>query len=156
MRDQERVKMSRRSATDTQPDLNKRVRFDATASNATSKQAASATPKALADAFVLAHVESLQPQLASILQKLGEQHISHLHKLHNKAKQIERMERDLDFIPQSARFEFTFHMSQAAETWPEFISLKADTESKLLDFRKYLKTQIIAAISPNTCSSLPY
>jgi hypothetical protein len=55
------------------------------------------------------------------------------------------MESSEDFVPRSARIEFMFHMSKAAEERPEFIALKEDTNNRILEFKKFLTNQIIKA-----------
>jgi hypothetical protein len=138
--------MSRRTATDNQDtsSTSKRVRFDSTAKdpNGESRQV---TPKALADNLIRRHVVSLQPQLASILEKLGLAHVDLLHKLHNKNLQVTRMESSDDFVPRSARIDFKFHMSKTAEERPEFIALQEETNTQITEFKKFLTCQIIKA-----------
>jgi hypothetical protein len=136
--------MSRRTATNNQDTSPKRVRFDHTAKdpNGESKQD---TPKSLADSLIRRHVASLQPQFATILEKLGLTHLDLLHKLYGKKLQVARMESSQDFVPRSARIEFMFHMSKAANDRPEFIALKEETDSKMLEFQKFLTGQIIKA-----------
>jgi hypothetical protein len=70
--------MSRRTATNQQDTSPKRVRFDPTAKefNGVVRQV---TPKSLADSLIHQHVASLQPQLATILEKLGLAHVTLLH-----------------------------------------------------------------------------
>jgi hypothetical protein len=84
------------------------VHFDATLANAPSgeiKSASASTPKAIADAFIKTHVTSLQPQLASILEKLGLQYLDLLHSLYNKKSQISKMESNEEFIPCLAQID---------------------------------------------------
>jgi hypothetical protein len=143
--------MSRRTATNANQhssSQSKRVRFDATSAPASpgdTTPSVNNTPLFIADSFIKNHVASLQPQLASILGKLGHQHVNLLHKLHNKKAQISRMEGDEDFIPRSARIDFQFHMSKHAEERPEFLALQEETNSHIADFRKFLRQQIIKA-----------
>jgi hypothetical protein len=49
-------------------------------------------PKAVAESFIRSHVASLQPQLATILEKLGIQHLNLLAKADNKDTMISKME----------------------------------------------------------------
>ena len=142
--------MSRRNATATNSNQspNKRVRFDATSAHAPNGDpltATASTPKAIADSFITNHVVSLQPQLASILEKLGLQHLDLLHVFHNKKSQLTRMESNEEFIPRSARIEFKFHMSKNAEERPEFLALQEETDSHIATFRIFLRGQIIKA-----------
>jgi hypothetical protein len=144
--------MSTDSATDPTPATDtssstKRTRFDTSSvripgsGNVRKIQA----PKTLAESFIRGHVASLQPQIATILEKLGCQHIQLLAKLDNKTKQVTRMEEDDEFTPRSARVEFQFHMSKEATESAEFASLKEKTELDLTAFRKTLKGHIIEA-----------
>jgi hypothetical protein len=142
--------MSRRNATNTNTSSsspNKRVRFDATSAPAPSgdPNTVKSTPLYVADTFIKNHIASLQPQLASILGKLGHQHVNLLHKLYNKKAQITRMESDEDFIPRSARIDFKFHMSKSAEERPEFLALQEETNNHIANFRMLLRRQIIKA-----------
>ena len=138
--------MNTDNATDLHTASNKRKRSDVTASNASGTKTASLkSPKAIAESFITGHVASLQPQIAIILKKLGEQHIKLLHNVYNKTKQITRMEDDYDFIPRSARLEFKFFTSKKAAESPEFIALKEETDHLIIEFRKVLKRQIITA-----------
>lgn len=127
---------------------NKRVRIDATASEPDSSRKDDATrkpPKALAEAFIRSHVASLQPQLATILEKLGIQHLNLLAKADNKDTMITKMESDPSFIPRSARLEFTLHMSKKAEATAEYQALHEETERMLQQIRLGLKQKVIAA-----------
>jgi hypothetical protein len=99
----------------------------------------------LADGLISQHVASLQPQLASILEKLGHVHVDLLHKLYNKELQVSRMESSEEFVPRSARIDFMFHMSKGASERPEFIALKEETDSQIHEFKKFLTCQIIKA-----------
>jgi hypothetical protein len=142
--------MSRRNATNTNTSSspNKRVRFDATSAPASSGDISTtiiSTPLSVADNLIKNHIASLQPQLASILGKLGHKHVSLLHKLYNKQSQVNRMESDEDFIPRSARIDFQFHMSKNAEERPEFLALQEETNAHITTFRKLLRQQIIKA-----------
>jgi hypothetical protein len=137
--------MSRNAATNDQNGQNKRLRFDSTASDTSGKKAERKSPKLHSEAFVQNHVASLQPQIATILAKLGVQHLDLLHRAFNKKKQLDRMADDDTFIPRSARLEFTFHMSKKAEQSPEFIALKQETDDHLISFRKILRDQVLKA-----------
>jgi hypothetical protein len=133
-------------ATNPNPS-SKRVRIDASASMPTSsrKDDQRKPPKTLAESFIRSHVVSLQPQLATILEKLGIQHVNLLAKAHSKATVIQRMEADPSFIPRSARIEFSINLSKKAEATAEFQTLHAETERMLQDFRLGLRRQVISA-----------
>jgi len=99
----------------------------------------------LADSLIRQHVESLQPQFATILEKLGLNHLDLLHKLYGKKLQVTRMESSEEFVPRSACIEFMFNMSKAANERPEFIALKEETDAQVLEFQKFLTGQVIKA-----------
>ena len=110
--------------------LNKCIHIDATAKEPNSSRKDDTVrklPKTLAETFIRSHVASLQPQLASILEKLGIQHVSLLAKAHNKDSVISQMESDPAFIPHSARLECTLNMSKKAEATTEFQILHEET-----------------------------
>ena len=141
--------MSSDPATDST--RSKRLRINATArpfSTSETEQAPSQqkAPKALAVAFVKSHAASLQPQVASILERLGTNHINLLSKRYQKEVQIIKMETNKDFIPRSARIDFQFHMTKQAVSTPEFQLLKTQTETEINKFRTFLKKQVITAI----------
>jgi len=133
-------------ATDSQELQNKRVRFDMNAVIPSGTKAlAQKTPKSISLAFISTHVESLQLPIATILTKIARDHLDILHKLHHKLSQSQRMESDDDFIPQSARLEFTLNVSKKATEDPKFLTLKENTDIAVAEFRKVLRNSIIEA-----------
>jgi len=133
-------------ATDSQELQNKRVRFDMNAVIPSGTKAlAQNTPKSISLAFISTHVESLQLPIATILTKIARDHLDILHKLHHKLSQSTRMESDDDFIPQSARLEFTLNVSKKATEDPKFLTLKENTDIAVAEFRKVLRNSIIEA-----------
>ena len=133
--------------TATRNNRSKRTRIDPTVRILQTEQAPPEpkAPKALAIAFVKSHSASLQPQVGSILERLGTQHLNLLSKRHQKTVQITKMEQNKDFIPRSARIEFSFHMTKEAMESPDFQTLQTNTEAKIQEFRHFLKRQIIDA-----------
>ena len=133
--------------TATRNNRSKRTRIDPTVRILQTEQAPPEpkAPKALAIAFVKSHSASLQPQVGSILERLGTQHLNLLSKHHQKTVQITKMEQNKDFIPRSARIEFSFHMTKEAMESPDFQTLQTNTEAKIQEFRHFLKRQIIDA-----------
>jgi hypothetical protein len=129
------------SATETTA-TTKRTRFDASAS---AGKAEATPPKALAANQVKAYIVSLQQDIGSILEKRGLNHISLQAKALNKSFHITKMEDDEEFIPHSARIEFTYKMSKKAEEKPEFIALQEETIPLIVHIRKQLKTKVLAA-----------
>ena len=138
--------MSQDLATSTT--RSKRTRIDPTANPIPSTEHATQqpkAPKALAIAFVKSHAASLQPQVASILEQLGISHLNLLSKKYNKDTQIQKMEQNKEFLPRSARIDFTLNVSEKATSSAQFQQLVADTETKTQEFCFFLKKQIIAA-----------
>jgi hypothetical protein len=97
------------SATETTTTTTKRTRFDASASDG---KAEATSPKALAANQVKAYIVSLQQDIGSILEKLGLNHISLQAKALDKILDMTKMEDDEEFIPSSARIEFSYNMSK--------------------------------------------
>jgi hypothetical protein len=129
------------SATETTA-ITKRTRFDASTSDG---KAEATSPKALADNQVKAYIVLLQQDIGSILEKLGLNHISLQAKALNKSFHITKMEDDEEFIPRSARIEFSYKMSKNAEEKPEFIALQEETIPLIVQIQKQLKRKVLAA-----------
>ena len=89
----------------------KRVRIDPSATDGTPRL----SPLGEAEKHIQNHLVSLQPQLSSVLEKLGTQHLKTLVKYVNKQKQISRMETDDALIPRSARVAFSLNVMKKAE-----------------------------------------
>ena len=134
------------AATDSQQLQNKRVRFDMNATYPSGTKAPTQkTPKSVSQAFISEHVASLHLPIATILTKIGRDHLDILHKLHHKLSQLQRMESDEEFIPQSARIDFKLNVSKKASEDPKFLTLKEQTDIVVADFRKVLRNSIIEA-----------
>ena len=128
----------------------KRTRFDPTAAMPTGEDSTTAvgqpsgSPTAMAESFIRKHVQSLHPQIATILERLGLRHLKLLVTANNKAKHIRRMTDDQDFVPRSARVNFEFHVSKPAEESPEFTALREDTNDLIAAFQRSLTQKILA------------
>ena len=137
-------------ATDQQNATNKRVRFDFSKIKTTvpkKKEQSLASPKASAISFVSGSVASLHHKLAPILLKLGTQHVTLLHELHHKKRQLTRITSDNDYIPSSARIvNFQFFVRKQVEDTAEFSSVKDETTAGIQEFRKFLKSKIVKVI----------
>ena len=144
-RDRERVTMSLETATD-QDSRTKRAKTDLNVAPL-EKSSASRTPKSQAQDFISSHVESLHFHIATILKKIGFDHINLIHKLLNKIKQKTKMELDQSLIPRSARLDFTLKSSKKVEELPDYIQLKEDTEIYLRTVKENLKARILVATS---------
>jgi hypothetical protein len=125
---------------ETATQLQKRVRID---SSAFSPEDAMSTPMAAARSTLKNHCESLQPEIATLLQTLGKEHLLTLQKILHKDTQIKKLQDDDELIPRSARIKFTLTTSKLAEADPGYTGLKEETETLVLDFQKSLKTKII-------------
>jgi hypothetical protein len=103
-------------------------------------------PMALAEAFIRSFVASLQPTLATIIEKLGKEHLILLSKLESKKTILNKLQENVDVIPRSARIEFQITGSKRAEQRPEFIALAEETSLMVTDFRKALRGQVIKSL----------
>ena len=121
-------------------DQTKRLRFDTTVHT---PEDDATTPLDAARKTLMAHCESLQPQIATILSKLGKQHLSSLQRIHTKRQQVSKLEHDNTLIPRSARVKFTLTASKLVESDAEYQRLKEDTEVLIDNFQRELKRKII-------------
>lgn len=135
-------------ADETNTASSKRTRFDASASSKQTDEPK--TPKAMGANQIKQTLALLQPSIATILSKLGLKHLSLQAKAHNKAYQVTRMETDQDFVPRSARSDFTLQVSKDAEKTPEFQSLKEATEEIRRQAELRFKLQVIEATKIET------
>jgi hypothetical protein len=119
----------------------KRTRFDATALAPSDK---AVTPMASARQSLHSHCASLQPEIATILSKLGLERLQVLHKLSHKSSQAKKIEEDTSFIPRSARVNFALSASKLVEQDVEYTSLVDATQVLISDFQSTLKTKILA------------
>ena len=144
-RGRERLQDMMSSATSTNAQVTKRTRFNETTIEDTfpSKRQ---SPKALALDFIQAKTGSLQPTITSTLLKLGTHHLELHMKAFHKATQKKRMMDDEEFIPRSARIEFTLMVAKEAEDDQEFIDIREATNEIITDCRKSLKAQILKCI----------
>ena len=126
---------------DATTDRNKRLRFD---TSVRSPDDEAVTPLAAAKKTLATHCASLQPQIASLLLRLGQQHLSYLHRIWSKQQQISKLENDEQFIPRSARVQFVLTSSKLAEKDEEYLRLRDDTAILVLNFQKELKRKIVS------------
>jgi hypothetical protein len=118
----------------------KRTRFDATAITPADK---AITPMAAARQSLHAHCASLQPEIATILSKLGLERLQTLHKFSHRDTQAKKIEDDDDFIPRSARVNFALSASKLVEQDVEYTRLSDETTAIVTAFQAALKTKII-------------
>ena len=98
----------------------KRTRIDASAA---SPSDTATTPMASARNSISTYVESLQPEVANILKRLGVEFLVSLHRLFMKQKQVTKLVNDDELIPISARVNFTLKCSKLVEQDEEYLSL---------------------------------
>jgi hypothetical protein len=119
----------------------KRTRFDASALCPSDK---ATTPMVLARLSLQTHCASLQPEIATILSKLGLERLQVLHKLSHKSIQAKTIEDDPEFIPRSARVNFALSASKLVEQDAEYTRLVDETSTLVTTFQSALKTKILA------------
>ena len=121
----------------------KRPRTEAAAAIPT--DTAATTPMGKAKATIQASVESLRPELATILTRLGNEYILCLHKEYSKSEQVTKLETNDDYIPISARVKFSLQNSKLVEQEEDYKTLVAETNDLVEAFQKNLKSKILAA-----------
>ena len=119
----------------------KRTRFDA---SALSPSDTASTPMATARESLKMSVESLQPEIATILLRLGTDFLVSSHKKYIKSQQVKKIEDDEEFIPKSARVKFELKCSKLVEQDEEHISLAADTAIIVQTFQQDLRAKILS------------
>ena len=120
--------------------LAKRTRFDASALSPEDK---ATTPMASAKKSIEAYCKSLQPEIATILSRLGLEILSLLQNYHHRSTQVKKIEDEITFIPRSARVNFTLNMSKEVETDTEYIRLQKETVTLISTFQTSLKAKIV-------------
>jgi hypothetical protein len=120
----------------------KRTRFDATAQIGTETQSA----LAIANEHISLHVSSLQPGIASILQTLGKDILVSRKRIFDKDRQIFKMDSDADYIPNSAKIDFTPKVSQAMEQSIEYLALRDASLAATKAYQLQCKDFIIQAL----------
>jgi hypothetical protein len=133
------------TATHTNQRSTQRVRIVAPTDTNKAEMSCS-TPLALAESFIRSSVSSLQPELCTIVEKLGKEHILLLCKLDNKKTILKKLTDNEDVIPRSARIEFKLSGSKRTEQRPEFIALAEETSTLVIGYRKALRGQVIKSL----------
>jgi hypothetical protein len=125
----------------------KRMRIIDPSSNETRPgQKPTKAPLLIAIAFIEeTSSQSLQLHIAPIFSTLATNHCRTMAKIHNKLKQVEKMQADDELIPRSARVKFEFQVSKATATDVDFLNIKSETHDLVVAFQKALKIKIIAA-----------
>jgi hypothetical protein len=107
-------------------------------------------PRQLAIASLQGHCATLQLKIADIVARLGAGIIKSLSTLHNKNLQLERMKKDIEFVPRSAQIAFKLTSVKSVVDQPEFIKLEEETETLVLEMRKQLRNKILAVTAIET------
>lgn len=129
------------TATDHHQQPPKRTRFEDPPATAAPSESAK-PPKSLAESFIKASIASLHPQISTIVEKLGKEHILLLSKKEHLIQVHQRMIDNEDFIPRSARIQFDLKGSNRAVELAEYKQLAEETSLLVIEFTKTLKTKI--------------
>ena len=141
--------MTSENASNAMNTTNKRVRFEAPTSAlndspSTLSKGTNQSPKGCALSSIRTFVVTLRQHLSPIVQQAAESHTDLLHKLITKMNQLTKMDDDSDFIPRSARMvNFEFRVTKKVENSPEFLAIKAETDTLVLEFKLNLKQKIM-------------
>ena len=119
----------------------KRTRFD---SSALSPSDAVITPMAAGKESLRTSVASLQPEVATILFRLGSEYRLCLQKTHSRQRQVKKFADDDEYIPKSARVKFTLKCSKLVEQETEYLTLVADTTTIVDTFKQDLRGKVLA------------
>ena len=144
--------MTSETASDAMKNTNKRVRTEEPTSAlqglpSTTHVSTNQSPKGCALTSVSTFAVTLRRHLSPIVKKAAESHIDLLHKLITKMNQFTKMDDDSDFIPRSARMvNFDFRVTKKVENSPEFLAIKADTDTLVLEFKLALKQKIMKTL----------
>ena len=137
--------MTSENASNAMNTTNKRVRFEAPTSAlndspSTLSKWTNQSPKGCAISSIRTLVVTLRQHLSPIVQQAAESHTNLLHKLMTKTAQHKKMEDENDFIPRSARLiNFDFRVTKKVENSPEFLAIKTETDTLVLEFKMNLK-----------------
>ena len=137
--------MSENPETD-QNNTTKRVRIQEPTKSTENGKPVVKTPKALALACISGHVASLHPQVAKIIQSYGTKQVNLHAKLRSKQQQFDRMQKDVDFIPRSARINFEFYVRPEIRESDDFQVIQQETSQIITDFQLNLKSSIVRTV----------
>jgi hypothetical protein len=134
-------------ATDTNRRSNQQVRFATPMNNNSTIDDTNISPITVAESTIQTSVASLRSELATIISKLGREHIVLLINLDSKKSILKKLNDNEDFIPRSARLAFQLSGSKRTEQRPEFIALAEETTIMVTTYRKALRDQVIKALT---------
>ena len=89
------------------------------------------------------HVASLHPYVTKLITPYAEKHVNLFAKLEHKKIQVDRMSKDNDFIPRSARVNFEFYVRPQISEMDDFTVIKDETTRMIDDFQQNIKSQIV-------------
>ena len=96
----------------------------------------------------------LREHIFPIIKKAVKLHMNMLHKLINKMSQLNKMDNNREFIPHFDRMvNFDFWVTKKVENSPEFITVKAETNNLVLEFKLTLKRKVMETLK-NDCKIL--
>ena len=107
-----------------QTTTNKRVRFESDPSIQVLSSTSTSPVKAAMES-VKAFLQTLHPSLAPVAKDIGEHHVSLFKNLHRKNKSFNKLQDDLESIPQSVNVltNFKLRASKTTEDSAEFTSV---------------------------------
>ena len=138
------INATMRTATNTNQQSPKRTRFTPE-ETAADKSTTPQPPKALAESFIRLHIASLHPEIKTIVEKLGKEHLILLSKTDHKVDQSQRLINDKEFIPSSARVNVDLKVTKLVAESQEYKALEEETNDIIKQFQLDLKKQIIKA-----------
>ena len=138
---------------------NKRVRFEAPTSapngSPSIQSSSNMSPKGLALSLIGTFTATLRKHLSPIVKKSGESNLDLLHTLIIKMNQYSKLDDDKDTLPRSVTrlVNFNFKVTKKVENNPEFLIIKADTDTIVQEFKLKMKEQVMQTLQL-TCRML--
>jgi hypothetical protein len=108
-----------KTATNANQQASKRTRFAPPEVKDNDTPTSIQPPKSLAESFIRSHIASLHPEIQTIIERFGKEHLVLLNKVDHKRSQVQHMVDDDDFIPSSARVSFEITTSKLVKETPE-------------------------------------
>ena len=118
------------------------------------KEVAPKTPKACANKFILDQSMSLREGVDNMMFSHAKVILELLYSIHEKQRKLDRLKENDQLVPNSARIDFKFHMSDTAADSEEFKTLLEETKEKISEFELYLKQQVMQAVEIDIAAKL--
>lgn len=128
--------------TDNNNNSKKKARIDATAKN---DDNVIKSPKAVAVAGINNILESLHPNVKTIISPLAMAYLNCRIREYNKKYEIVKLIKDPDFIPSSARVKFAPKCVKGAKELPEFKKLEDDCSEAIKKIQAELRSFTVRA-----------